>query len=66
MSLTFVYHFEERQALNTKHQVETFFCFHHEIYYRSISLFFGHNEMVTQNSSDENAFDSAHTLVVSL
>ena len=48
ISLTFLSHFEELKILNTKHQVESFFHIYHENYYRTIFIFFGHDELVTQ------------------
>ena len=47
----FLRQFEEEKILNTKSQIESFFHIQRENYYRTISFFFGHDEMVTQVST---------------
>jgi hypothetical protein len=39
---TFSCHFEELKILNTKHQIELLFNIHHENYYQTTFVLFGH------------------------
>jgi hypothetical protein len=52
--LDFFMSFEELKILNILHQEELFFHIHHGNYYQIIFVFFGHDEMVTQISNQDN------------